>query len=1618
MSAMTLVNHGYNDSQCTGYSSDGGFWLPSIDIGDNAAVGQYIFQRSGPHGNNGAVTVAIDGNGNVSWSGDFGNVVGFAVAAYGNDWTWSVVQTPASGTASVTGEPVDTTPECTDPPNQPTNVYGTAYIQIGNALPPYDKCRDEKVGGDACTSCGQTGFASKGMARYSVHSMLASLHIEDTPIGHTPPRGPAIECTVSYNYREVQHSYDPTATNLGPRWNFNWVSYVIDNPANLAGDSSVYVRGGGVEIFSGYNSGTQSYAPDPQSHAILVRTQTSPITYEERFPDGSKQVFSHSDNSATNQRRVFLTEVWDSAGNKATIDFHDSSSLVVDSITDALGYKTTFTYDAPTHPFRIHQIKEPIEFGNRSALFEYDSSGRLQTITDTIGIKSIFNYSTDGTNFITSLQNPYGTTNFASGTTGVLGASSRWVEITDPLTGKERIEYKANSNISGSEPTAPAGMTNSSLHLGNTFYFDKKYHADHCSQNGCTYNYSQARITHWATKSDGSTTGIIASQKAPLENRVWYSYAGQSDTNHIGTTPSPSQIARILDDSTTQLWQYQYNSIGKMTQSIDPVGRKMNYDYDSNNIDLLTVRQTTGGANELLRTLTYNSLHEPLTDKDASGQTTQYFYRADGHGQIDHVVNAKGERTDYAYGDGSSGHPTDYLISVTGPTFNSTRPVTSYIYDNANRVHTVTNSPDNYSVTTDYDDLDRPVTITYPDATTQQFDYRKYANGTLVPPGVMTLDVGATKDRRGRWTYREYDSNRHVTKLIEPYGSNSTRTTIYNWCTCGSLESIVDARGKMTKLDRDLESRVITKTLAYGTSSASATSYGYENTTSRLKSMTDAKNQRTNYLYFADDNLNQVTYTDTNGQPLNPATASVTFGYDPNYNRVTWMADGTGTTSYGYYPVTSPAQLGATQLQTVDGPLTNDTITYSYDELGRAVNQSINGVSSSVAYDSLGRLSTSDNPLGHFTRAYESDVTPRLKTLTFPTGQTSNYAYFDNSHDRRLQTLQDLTSGSVNLSKFDYTYDPDGQIYPTWIKQLSTSPATTMNLTYDSGDQLTQVVNTTPNNPSTTFGYGYDSASNRTSDSNATYGINDLNEITNSGYTYDADGNQTSDGVNTYEWDAANRLTAVIYPSSSGRTDFTYDGLGRRVKIVEKDTYGSAYDSRNFIWSGMTIAEERFDNGTVRKRFLAEGVQLPTGSTPNMKLYYSKDHLGSIRSLTNENGTIVGTLDYDAFGGISRAPVPANDTSGSGPVLLSAVSRMTQGDAGTFDLNLPLSGAPGIEMRGGTSYTIVLTFDRNVSAATSTTLAAGIGTVGSTTFSGNTATVSLTDVSDRQTITVELDNVVGAVGVNSKVLVSMSVLVCDVDQSGSVTSTDVALTAANSGHLLDSTTFKYDTTHNGAISSGDITFANMRETGTLYPDFAFTGHFYHARSGLYLAPYRAYNPTIGRWLSRDPIEEDGGLNLYLYVLDNPIGLKDPLGLKCEGEVFMGHMSTPSGAATDWANRQKQQNPVPCFYLTCGGDAYNIAQGFTPGVGCPTCNTVYGTYHGRTGWWYGPDNTAKDMDDAAAAVAKKVCNDKCSSCSEVTVRLRCEAKWMFQAVNIFGLDVSRCNTVKKIKCGAK
>ena len=73
-------------------------------------------------------------------------------------------------------------------------------------------------------------------------------------------------------------------------------------------------------------------------------------------------------------------------------------------------------------------------------------------------------------------------------------------------------------------------------------------------------------------------------------------------------------------------------------------------------------------------------------------------------------------------------------------------------------------------------------------------------------------------------------------------------------------------------------------------------------------------------------------------------------------------------------------------------------------------------------------------------------------------------------------------------------------------------------------------------------------------------------------------------------------------------------------------------------------------------------------------------------------------------------------------------------------------------------------------------------------------------------------------------------------------------------------------------------FGSAIQTNKL-PEFGFSTKIKDAETGLSYYGYRYYDPITGRWPSRDPIEEEGGGNLYGFVGNDGISGRDFLGLK-------------------------------------------------------------------------------------------------------------------------------------------
>ena len=130
---------------------------------------------------------------------------------------------------------------------------------------------------------------------------------------------------------------------------------------------------------------------------------------------------------------------------------------------------------------------------------------------------------------------------------------------------------------------------------------------------------------------------------------------------------------------------------------------------------------------------------------------------------------------------------------------------------------------------------------------------------------------------------------------------------------------------------------------------------------------------------------------------------------------------------------------------------------------------------------------------------------------------------------------------------------------------------------------------------------------------------------TTKSFTHDPNGSLTADGTRTFEWDAENRLIAVN--NGTHRSEFSYDGLSRRIRIVEKENSVVTTDTR-FLWCREELCEERDSTGAaVAKRLFPQGEQQGADT-----VFYTRDHLSSIRELIDDTGAIRARYDYDPYG--------------------------------------------------------------------------------------------------------------------------------------------------------------------------------------------------------------------------------------------------------------------------------------------------------------------------------------------------------------------------------------------------
>ncbi len=741
------------------------------------------------------------------------------------------------------------------------------------------------------------------------------------------------------------------------------------------------------------------------------------------------------------------------------------------------------------------------------------------------------------------------------------------------------------------------------------------------------------RVTTFMHDAQGNLTQIVKADG----NSIGYSY----DSQHrlLNTTDERGKVITHAYDSTGRLTSVRFpmgevhGIAGLEGQGIVGIGGGTG---GSTNPAPITksedVRSTTIDGNGHATNYTLNGLGALLTVTDPLGRATQV--TRDSNSLPRQIIEPNSRIVTMTY------DPRGNLLTSTEQNAPSGPSTTAYTYDPVlNQVTTITD-PLNHVTTIDHDARGNPTTITDargkatiltydsrglltasqdPLGNTVQFSYDAAGNVNTVtdPRGkVITLtrdsigNVRTSQSPLTRNAHTEYDSLDRITSVIDPLSGN----TGYHYDEVGNLTSLNDANGHTTTFSYDDRNLLVATRNPLGQTKT----YAYD-AARNLDHVVDAKGQRIEFVYDDAEELVRKVLKASTGS----VTDTVTYGYDLLGNLAT-VSDSDSGLVFTYDPL---GRLSSAS--TTEGPAQPTTIViYTYDKAGNRTQMTDpHGTQTVYFYDTVNRLTALTSVDGTF--AFDYDDAGRRTGLNYPNGTRASYGYDLAS---QLRSLHYLDSTLALVSKFDYTYDDEGN------RDSRTTLDGVTSYTFDALDQLTGAVGPDPSNSAQTLteSYTYDAVGNRTSSHALTGQMHDaanrLLEDSKFTYTYDANGNLTSkrdrttNDLTTYDWDVENRLIAVH--TSTRTVTFRYDPLGRRIERAGSTTTRYLYDQEDIV--------EELDGGNMLKFRHTHGPgideSLATRTIAGQVTYYEADGLGSIGDTTDTSGHVSVAYRYDSFG--------------------------------------------------------------------------------------------------------------------------------------------------------------------------------------------------------------------------------------------------------------------------------------------------------------------------------------------------------------------------------------------------
>lgn len=736
----------------------------------------------------------------------------------------------------------------------------------------------------------------------------------------------------------------------------------------------------------------------------------------------------------------------------------------------------------------------------------------------------------------------------------------------------------------------------------------------------------------------------------------------------------------------------------------------------------------------------------------------------------------------------------------------------------------------------------------------------------------------------------------------------------------GKATRIVDKNNKATTYTFDQHGNILTRTSPRNIT----TTYTWNYTAfplGRLMSVQEGAKPATTFSYYEPSGLVQSV---TSASPVGSGTVTTTYTYDTLGNILT---------------VTGPGNNAASQIVTTYNYTTDGTYTQAA-KVGQPLTVTNNlGHATHMRYDAQGRTTSVTDALGYVTNT-SYNLAGQPEEVQLPaTGQTGTgrgrtvnaYLYtggplltttfYDESNAQTRQVSRSYglegellsVSGSTEPASFTYdalyrlktlkdgnnnttTYNyngvgnissvqmPGGQTvqYPSYdfagnpLQRIDGNNVTTNYLYNDAENLLTDIQY--PATPGLNVHIGYDNYGRRTSMTDGTgshsyaYGNADELQSTTTTYTglpaqtisygYYANGSRqsmtTPAGSFSYTYDGAGRVTGLTNPfgessvwsylnndwlntqtlGNGAQTTYSHNGLGQMIDLVNKTSGGTTLSQ---------FSQMSHDAVGNRAQLTASVPAAPSLSGVTSYLYDTKNQL--TQEQTTRNGGYTDVLGYDAAG---------NPTSFKGTTKTYNSNNQQTATGMAYDGN----GNP-------TTYNATtLNFDQeNRLTAHGTALAAGYMGDGLRAWKQTAAGARTYFLYDGLLPVVELNATGGITATTTfgaRGLVSrregLASFFYTFDPQGSV-----AQRLNVAGTVLSS--------HQFTAHGAELTVAPADPFGYK----AQWGYYTDRETGLLLLTHRYYDPGTGRFLTRDPIDYRGGINLYAYVRNNPLKWKDPLG---------------------------------------------------------------------------------------------------------------------------------------------